>query len=331
MQDNQLSIDVWSDFSQTNPRLYSQMKYLICSFLKFMFVVEICVSLIISTHSDALFPKALPQPLSSPRALTTNRFWLSAKLSCRTFNQLPFCHKKFTSHAGVSKLETRTCLPPGLVKYRLYPPMSMASTTLIFDPDSDLFLILPRSVPPTSASTIGEQEPPRKKSKSNKSKGYDAWAIFSHGFSEGEALRIQGTAEIPLPDDDPAAMAILLDIIHTRGRRVPRKVSLTLLALLAIGIDKYQIQDASEFYADIWLNSFKDEYGDFVIDNDSDLTSQLMWLTISWIFRNPAIFNLVTANLIREDKWCMFKDETKVPGTDQVLPLPMTVLGMAAT
>ena len=34
-------------------------------------------------------------------------------------------------------------------------------------------------------------------------------ALLSHGFSEGEALRTQGTAKIPLPDDDPAAMAIL--------------------------------------------------------------------------------------------------------------------------
>ena len=153
-------------------------------------------------------------------------------------------------------------------------------------------------------------------------------AMLSHGFSEGEALQTQGTAEIPLPDDDPAAMAILLEIIHTRGQRVPRKVSLTLLALLAIGIDKYQLQDASKFYADVWLNFSEDGYDNLFNDIGSDLISQLMLLTVSWIFRKPCLFNMVTANLIRDDKWCKFEDETKVPGTDQVLPLPMIVLGI---
>ncbi|PVH85234.1 hypothetical protein DL98DRAFT_409677 [Cadophora sp. DSE1049] len=172
----------------------------------------------------------------------------------------------------------------------------MASTTLIFDPEGDLILILPCTA--TEVSDVRMQV----SSKHLAMASPVFKAMLAHGFAEGEALRTQGKVEIPLPDDDPEAMAVLLDIIHGRSRRVPREVSVTQLALLAIVIDKYHSHEVAEVYSDIWLHHFKDEYDDFIINDESDLSMQLMWLTISWVFGNNTIFNMATANLIREDK-----------------------------
>ncbi|KAH7420007.1 hypothetical protein BKA64DRAFT_752560 [Cadophora sp. MPI-SDFR-AT-0126] len=225
----------------------------------------------------------------------------------------------------------------------------MASDTLIFDPDGDLILILPKSQAETIGTTKNE-EPARKRAKLSVSHGQTASespnirmqvsskhlamaspvfkAMIAHGFAEGEALRAHGKVEIPLPGDDSADMTILLDIIHGRSRRVPREVSMTLLALLAIAVDKYLLQEVSEVYSDIWIDSFKDEFDDFMtaFDEASDLSIQLMWLTISWVFRNPVKFKTATKNLIKNKISCESEVETRVPGTDQVLPLPISVL-----
>jgi len=61
-------------------------------------------------------------------------------------------------------------------------------------------------------------------------------------FKEGHDLA-KGTAEVPLPDDDPTAFQILLDIIHHRYRRVPKKLDLDTVAEIAILVDKYQVHE----------------------------------------------------------------------------------------
>ncbi|KAH7350765.1 hypothetical protein BKA65DRAFT_498940 [Rhexocercosporidium sp. MPI-PUGE-AT-0058] len=65
--------------------------------------------------------------------------------------------------------------------------------------------------------------------------------ILSHGFAKGEALQNNGEAEIPLPNDDPTTFTVLLDVIHGRGRRVPRDLDLKTLALVQVAVDKYQL------------------------------------------------------------------------------------------
>jgi hypothetical protein len=68
-------------------------------------------------------------------------------------------------------------------------------------------------------------------------------AMLQHGsFKEGHDLA-KGTAEVPLPDDKPAAFQILLDIIHHRFRLVPKEIDFDTATEIAILVDKYQVHE----------------------------------------------------------------------------------------
>jgi hypothetical protein len=59
-------------------------------------------------------------------------------------------------------------------------------------------------------------------------------------FKEGEALRSNGSVEIPFPEDNPDAFLILRKIIHGITRQVPREVDFEMMNEIAILVDKYQ-------------------------------------------------------------------------------------------
>ena len=69
-------------------------------------------------------------------------------------------------------------------------------------------------------------------------------------FKEGTKLSSAGKVEVPLPDDNPTAFIIVLDVIHGRNKRVPRKMDLEMLARISVIVDKYQMAEAVESYSD---------------------------------------------------------------------------------
>ena len=107
-------------------------------------------------------------------------------------------------------------------------------------------------------------------------------------FSEGDQLRTQGHADIRLPEDNAAALLILLNLMHGRIRAVPRKVNFATLTELAILVEKYELLEITEMFLDSWLEgmeeSIKEEFND-------DLLS---WICISYVFRKAEIFQRVT-------------------------------------
>lgn len=102
---------------------------------------------------------------------------------------------------------------------------------------------------------------------------------------------------VQLPDEDPAAFTMILDIIHSRGRQVPRVVPLKLLSIISIVVDKYQLQDAISAFSDIWLESVPDEYP-LVWGDESALSESLLWLGISWVFRDADTFKDINSRII---------------------------------
>lgn len=48
-------------------------------------------------------------------------------------------------------------------------------------------------------------------------------------FKEGQTLQAAGKLEVSLPDDDPVALVVLLNIIHGQTRKVPRRVEYVLV------------------------------------------------------------------------------------------------------
>src|SRR5262245_54904596 len=64
----------------------------------------------------------------------------------------------------------------------------------------------------------------------------------SHRLSEADALMRVGNVSIPLPEDNLPAMSLILKILHHRYSDVPRKIPLSLLAQVAVLVDKYDLK-----------------------------------------------------------------------------------------
>lgn len=82
-------------------------------------------------------------------------------------------------------------------------------------------------------------------------------AMLRTPFREGETLSLHGKVTINLPEDDPAAFEILMNIIHAKNRAIPKTVPLIILTELAILVDKYRMHEAIGFLADLWIDNLK--------------------------------------------------------------------------
>ncbi|KAE9378227.1 hypothetical protein N431DRAFT_435400 [Stipitochalara longipes BDJ] len=119
-------------------------------------------------------------------------------------------------------------------------------------------------------------------------------AMLQHSnFKEGDELRSSGQVKVPLPDDDPAALKILLDIVHGRVRQVPRHVNLTTMTELSVLVDKYQMLEVVELYVEMWMSTLKTSVPMFFT---ADL---LAWLSISWVFGLGDIFKQISRIAMR--------------------------------
>jgi hypothetical protein len=145
---------------------------------------------------------------------------------------------------------------------------------------------------------------------------------YTATFPEGATLLFTGRVEVPLPDDDPVAFAILMDIIHGKYG-VPRIVSLTMLGALALLVDKYQLQKAVSRYSGHWIDGVKRDIPQAICP---DL---FHWLSISWVFQAPEEFNHVTRILERESNGLDLDTFSKE--LNEYLPIPQIVTGTSCT
>lgn len=140
-------------------------------------------------------------------------------------------------------------------------------------------------------------------------------AMLQHNnFKEGDTLRSSGQVKVPLPDDDPTALNILLDIVHGRVRAVPRAVTLKTMTELSVLVDKYQMLEVVELYAEVWMNTLKTSVPMFFT---ADL---LAWLSISWVFGLADIFKQISRIAMRGSTDLFGAHESH-------LPIPQPVFG----
>jgi hypothetical protein len=119
-------------------------------------------------------------------------------------------------------------------------------------------------------------------------------AALSGPWREAVSISADCSRCIYADDWDPEALLILMDIIHSRNRRVPRRVSLELLAKIAVLVDYYQCHEAVEVFAEIWLQKLKD-------DVPAKINRELvLWLCVSWVFSNAEVFASVTSIAVHQ-------------------------------
>lgn len=117
-------------------------------------------------------------------------------------------------------------------------------------------------------------------------------------FEEGRKLSAAGKVEVPLPEDDPTAFEVVLNIIHGRNKLVPRVLSLELLTSVSLLVDKYQMAEAVECFSDNWIGALIEDLPQ-AYTSETESESVLLWLQVSWVFEKDEIFTKMTGVLER--------------------------------
>jgi hypothetical protein len=113
-------------------------------------------------------------------------------------------------------------------------------------------------------------------------------AMFGPDWKEGHnMLGRDGPVELPLPEDNAAALKLICAIIHHRNKMVPQSLSAGDVLGIAATAHKYDCVDALKFASGNWLQPRKNEAGD------------LMLLTAAaYLFQNAQAFKELTKAMI---------------------------------
>lgn len=113
-------------------------------------------------------------------------------------------------------------------------------------------------------------------------------AMLGLDFREGNQLAQSGVVEIPLPDDDVAAMEIVLNVIHGRNDAVPKTLGTAEFLQVAIVGDKYDCLGHLSFAVIVWLCRLN--------PTDPKMLWELTATTL--LLRDANAFKLITAAFI---------------------------------
>lgn len=199
----------------------------------------------------------------------------------------------------------------------------MAPEDIIIDPGGDLFLILAHDAGNESdgtciddENTTGQKTVRVQCSSKHLTLASSVFeAMLSRKFREDVILRSKRTSELPLPDDDPAVLLILLNIIHGQNKEIPLEIDLCMLTQIAIVVDKYQLQMVVGILSRVWIDRLSTTIPQSVTE---DLRR---WIYVTWIFRCPTEFKLATQIAERQ---C----ESRIDETGEIdLPIPCSIVG----
>ncbi|TEY61619.1 hypothetical protein BOTCAL_0166g00240 [Botryotinia calthae] len=113
-------------------------------------------------------------------------------------------------------------------------------------------------------------------------------AMFRPEWQEGQSLLHQnGPEEIELPDDDAAALEIILAMIHHKNDEISENITASRVLEIAILSDKYDFLNAMKLASNTLLQ------------HDTKDESDLMRLVVAaYLFRNARAFKNITKTLV---------------------------------
>ncbi|KLU84314.1 hypothetical protein MAPG_03358 [Magnaporthiopsis poae ATCC 64411] len=124
---------------------------------------------------------------------------------------------------------------------------------------------------------------------------------FSNKIRHGDNARVQpdGRVHVRLDDGavDPSAAVVVMNIIHGRGRKVPRFLDLDALAKVAVFVDRYRCHDAVEAYTDRWVGNLLQQWLDQGGSGLPEVYCRdlVLWIYVSYVFHQPDLFKRATA------------------------------------
>lgn len=113
--------------------------------------------------------------------------------------------------------------------------------------------------------------------------------LLTGGWKESITYFQKGSVEVIAESWDIEALMILLRAIHGQYYRIPRKLTLEMLAKITVIADYYECREALYFLTDMWIKNVEEKMATAV---SRDL---ILWLWVAWFFQLPSQFKLSTS------------------------------------
>jgi hypothetical protein len=135
--------------------------------------------------------------------------------------------------------------------------------------------------------------------------------MLKGAWMESNALQSEGYLRIQETDWDTSALKILMDIIHGRTRRVPKALSLEMLAKIAVIVDYYECHEVVEVFSTVGIEQLK-ETVPVTYSRDT-----VLWICISCVFHESDQLRLSAITAAKHSRG---------PIQTMGLPIPDTVI-----
>jgi hypothetical protein len=139
--------------------------------------------------------------------------------------------------------------------------------------------------------------------------------ILTGGWKESVAYLQKGSVEITAESWDIEALLIVLRAIHNQHYHIPRKLTIELLAKVAVLADYYECKEAVCIWTTIWIDALEEKI-------PSTYSRDLfLWLWVSWYFQLPTQFEESTSTVMSQSNGWI--------NNSLGLPIPDKVIGKA--
>jgi hypothetical protein len=136
-------------------------------------------------------------------------------------------------------------------------------------------------------------------------------AMLTGGWNEGSTNN--GQFQIRAEDWNVEALEVVMNVLHSQYRKVPKRVTLEMLAKIAVIVDYYKVHEAFQIVALTWLRPFSKWLPNLL---SPDI---ILLILVSWVFEHAIIFKHVTKIAILRSR--------KDVSVSQQLPIPSAVIG----
>ena len=204
----------------------------------------------------------------------------------------------------------------------------------ILEPDGNILLILGRS--PADSRLLDPSQTLFQVSSEHMVRVSPVFrAMLSGHFREGTKLRSQDFLRLPLPEDDPEALSVLLRVTYGQIGLVPTTLDINTLVEMAMLVDKYQFNNVIGYFSARWFNCYKDSvlysrHVDGLLSFDPlyegpyvvSMADLYAWLFVSYYFGRKKEFARAAGLLVRQSQERIGEDSGSVE-----LPIPTSMLG----
>ncbi|KAJ5667185.1 hypothetical protein N7507_003049 [Penicillium longicatenatum] len=135
--------------------------------------------------------------------------------------------------------------------------------------------------------------------------------ILTGGWKESITFFQKGSVEITAETWDIEALVIVLRAIHGQHHLIPQKLTLEMLAKVAVIADYYECKNALYLLTDMWIMNMEETLS---TAGSRDL---ILWLWIAWFFQLPTQFESSTSIAMSQSADCI--DTLGLPIPDSVI------------